>query len=195
MRNTTRFQYFISDLKDNPYKEFELNASHVKEFFIIESVENLFLSAELEIGDNQGWFQSLPLTGEETVKVVITQVVDQAPGDTKEIDIIKTINFKIFNLRYTIKRYKLYLSFQIFSFFIQSQVFLIPSDNPVVGNHPVDILIFVRSRMIFFDIHTVIINIPGIDLFPCYIRLQGKPLIDGSASSATNIKYFSCYIL
>ena len=99
MRNTCRFQYFISDIQNSPEKEVEINPSHVREFLIIESLENLFLTAELEIADNAAFFSSMPLTGEETIKIVMTQEILPSKDGDKEADITKVVEFKIFNIQ------------------------------------------------------------------------------------------------
>jgi hypothetical protein len=74
--------------------EIEINPTAVVQFYFIESIENMFLTGKIEIEDIGGLLEKLPLTGEETLEVIIEQ---DLKGDT-EIISLKTLEFEFYNI-------------------------------------------------------------------------------------------------
>ena len=74
--------------------EIEFNKSAVVQFFYIESIENMFLTGKIEIMDVGGLLEKLPLTGEETLEVIIEQEIE---GDANIIS-LKTLEFEFYNI-------------------------------------------------------------------------------------------------
>ena len=75
--------------------QLEINPAVVTKFYYIESIENMFLTGKLIIEDVGGLLEKLPLTGEETLEVVIEQELE---GDTDIIS-LKTLEFEFYNIK------------------------------------------------------------------------------------------------
>jgi hypothetical protein len=92
--NTTKWNFYVSNIQaPYPTKELTINNKYIHEFFFIESIENMFLTAELAIDDKYGFFEAISLSGKEIIKVVIEQELLDP-----NLDMIKTIEFEIFNI-------------------------------------------------------------------------------------------------
>ena len=92
-------KYYLTGIKP-PFKdkEIELNRQFINHFYFIENIENLFLTGEIEFKDNNGFFEKLPLTGEEGIKVVFEQNFEDQNSSRRNSHIIKTVEFDIFNV-------------------------------------------------------------------------------------------------
>lgn len=76
--------------------EIELNNANVIKFYYIESIENMFMTGFVEIEDVGGFFEKLPLTGEETLRVTIEQDIIDSSNVSNTIVATKTIDFEFF---------------------------------------------------------------------------------------------------
>ena len=90
-----KITYKLKNIKP-PYigGEIEINKTAVVQFFYIESIENMFLTGKIEIMDVGGLLEKLPLTGEETLEIIIEQEIE---GDV-DIKSLKTLEFEFYNI-------------------------------------------------------------------------------------------------
>lgn len=95
MKSVFDIVYVLKDIKP-PFVggELELNRAYINNFYYIESIENMFMTGYMEFEDIGGFFESLPLTGEETLKVTIEQ--DIVGSNNNSIRVTKTIEFEFF---------------------------------------------------------------------------------------------------
>jgi hypothetical protein len=92
MKVPSKWSFYITNIQE-PYKnkEMVLNSKYIHEFFFIENIENMFLTAELAIDDKYGFFEIISLSGKEGIKVIIEQ-------ELEELEMIKTFEFEIYNI-------------------------------------------------------------------------------------------------
>lgn len=89
--------YKLTNIKP-PFRdsELELNVGSISNFYFIENVENMFLTGRIDIEDLGGLFESLPLTGEESLRVDISQDIE---GDNNVMfNATKTLDFDFFKI-------------------------------------------------------------------------------------------------
>lgn len=95
MKSEFDITYILKNIKP-PFKggEVELNRTYVNSFYYIESIENMFMTGHFEFEDRGGFFESLPLTGEESLEVTIIQDIEGEKG--KSIRVSKKIEFDFY---------------------------------------------------------------------------------------------------
>lgn len=100
----TELKFLLKSPKNN--FEPQLLSTHiVRNFYIVESLEHSFLSAQLEIDDKGGWIELFPLTGNEIFEIEILQEGNSNSSD-KTISIKKVFEFEIFDIRMEIQANK-----------------------------------------------------------------------------------------
>jgi len=99
MANNFEIQYLLTNIQE-PFKggEIPLDPSFITYFWFCENIENMYITGSLEIEDTGGFFERLPLTGEEILKVTITQDLEKDEsdntGDSKNFQ--KIIEFELY---------------------------------------------------------------------------------------------------
>lgn len=97
--NNTEITYTLTGVtKPFKDKELPLNISQIEEFYFIESLEQIFLSGCMTINDVGGFFEKLPLTGNEGIRVNLTQDLEHTKDSSQSIFIEKVIEFDIYNV-------------------------------------------------------------------------------------------------
>ncbi len=78
-------------LKDNQ-NTYIINPIYVRRFFLVEDIEQMYITAEMEFEDKQGWVEKLPITGNEIFEVELIQ-------ETESANIQKTISFEVYDIK------------------------------------------------------------------------------------------------
>lgn len=73
---------------------YHLNPLYIRNFYFIEDLEQMFMTAQLEVLDRGGVFEKLPLTGNEIFEIEIIQA-----DDVSGKNIQKTLYFEIYNCK------------------------------------------------------------------------------------------------
>ena len=95
---TSKWDFYLTNIQP-PFKtedgtqELAINPRYIHEFFFIESLENLFLNAELVIDDKDGFFEASYLTGKEIIKVIVQQELNNP-----DMHMLKTFEFEIYEI-------------------------------------------------------------------------------------------------
>lgn len=90
-------KYILKNFKSKT--EYFIAEDNVRSFIIIEDLELPYLSAQLDINDAGGWFEQLPLTGNEGFEVEIIQEIESLKEgeEKKKINITKIFQFEIYD--------------------------------------------------------------------------------------------------
>jgi len=101
-KTTVSWSFYIQNInKGYSETDMEINPGYIHEFFIIESIENMFLIGEMTLVDTSGFMSAISFTGNESIKIVATQLVEDHGEKVKSIDLSKIIEFDIWNVDVT----------------------------------------------------------------------------------------------
>ena len=100
MNTDFTIKYILKDIQ-LPFKggEIELNNAFIRNFYFIENIENVFLTGAMEFDDINGFFEKLPLTGEETLRVIIEQEIEDEKDQDNNRSYTKVIDFEFFKVK------------------------------------------------------------------------------------------------
>lgn len=74
--------------------DFKLNTNYIRNFYFVEDLESMFMTAQLEVEDKGGWVEKLPITGNETFEIDLIQ-----EDEDKNIKVHKTLFFEIYDIK------------------------------------------------------------------------------------------------
>jgi hypothetical protein len=98
---TSKWTFYLTNIQP-PYAltEVQLNNKFIHEFFFIENIENMFLTAELVIDDKNGFFETIVLTGKENIKVIVEQKLKDptTTNSNADLEMLKKFEFDIWNI-------------------------------------------------------------------------------------------------
>ena len=99
MQTEFTIKYTLRDIQP-PFigGELELNENAITSFYFIENIENMFLTGTIIIEDTGGALEQLPLTGEESLRVVIEQNIENKNNTEHSVYITKNLDFEFYKI-------------------------------------------------------------------------------------------------